>query len=256
MQLPARKFGFAITTPRTIRRFHAAGVEVHAWTINDPTQMRELLDAGIDGLVTDRADLALSSCSSPAAPSWRPLPSVPITCECSENGRFPGIFTATLSLYLSWRYRPTRPGWASRRHVYVQRRGGHTMADRSLRGMRLGSQSLQSEEGVEFSPAEEGHVPHGRRHDLRGRVRRRRRGARDVGVPPHRPGGPPRRRRRRASSRSEQPRPRLPAPTGTCCSSAARAPSSKSCCRSASTYLRARRGEQKTQDGLSAVLGC
>ncbi|ROQ40902.1 RNA polymerase binding protein RbpA [Frondihabitans sp. PhB188] len=26
------------------------------------------------------------------------------------------------------------------------------MADRSLRGMRLGSQSLQSEEGVEFSP--------------------------------------------------------------------------------------------------------
>src|SRR6187402_2153414 len=31
-------------------------------------------------------------------------------------------------------------------------RGGHTMADRSLRGMRLGTQSLQSEEGVEFSP--------------------------------------------------------------------------------------------------------
>ena len=26
------------------------------------------------------------------------------------------------------------------------------MADRSLRGMRLGSQSFQSEEGVEFSP--------------------------------------------------------------------------------------------------------
>ena len=26
------------------------------------------------------------------------------------------------------------------------------MADRSLRGMRLGSQSLQSEEGVEFAP--------------------------------------------------------------------------------------------------------
>jgi hypothetical protein len=27
---------------------------------------------------------------------------------------------------------------------------GHTMAERNLRGMRLGSQSLQSEEGVEF----------------------------------------------------------------------------------------------------------
>src|SRR5690606_17832386 len=31
-------------------------------------------------------------------------------------------------------------------------RRDHTMADRSLRGMRLGSQSLQSEEGVVFSP--------------------------------------------------------------------------------------------------------
>jgi hypothetical protein len=34
--------------------------------------------------------------------------------------------------------------------LYLQQ-GGHTMADRSLRGMRLGSQSLQSEEGVEFA---------------------------------------------------------------------------------------------------------
>ena len=30
------------------------------------------------------------------------------------------------------------------------------MADRSLRGMRLGAQSLQSEEGVEFSPRKRG----------------------------------------------------------------------------------------------------
>jgi hypothetical protein len=42
-----------------------------------------------------------------------------------------GMRPATLSLYLQ--------------------QGGHTMADRSLRGMRLGSQSLQSEEGVEFA---------------------------------------------------------------------------------------------------------
>lgn len=59
VQLPSRKFGFAITTPRTIRRFQAAGVEVHAWTINDPKEMRALLKAGIDGLVTDRSDLAV-----------------------------------------------------------------------------------------------------------------------------------------------------------------------------------------------------
>lgn len=36
-------------------------------------------------------------------------------------------------------------------HITTQNQEeGHTMAERNLRGMRLGSQSLQSEEGVEF----------------------------------------------------------------------------------------------------------
>ncbi len=59
VQLPTRVAGAPITTPRAIRNFHAAGVEVHIWTINDPTEMVRLLDAGVDGIVTDRADLAL-----------------------------------------------------------------------------------------------------------------------------------------------------------------------------------------------------
>src|SRR5690606_29025143 len=35
---------------------------------------------------------------------------------------------------------------------FRRRKVGAAMADRSLRGMRLGTQSMQSEEGVEFSP--------------------------------------------------------------------------------------------------------
>ena len=59
VQVPEKAIGLTITTRRMIRRLHSAGVEVHIWTVNDPVRMRELLDLGVDGLVTDRADLAL-----------------------------------------------------------------------------------------------------------------------------------------------------------------------------------------------------
>lgn len=59
VQFPTRLLGMPTMTPRTIAAYHAAGVEVHVWTINDPAEMTALLDLGVDGLVTDRADLAL-----------------------------------------------------------------------------------------------------------------------------------------------------------------------------------------------------
>lgn len=59
LQLPERWNGLHVVTPRLIRVAHAARVEVHVWTVNDPDDMRRLLDLGVDGIVTDRADLAL-----------------------------------------------------------------------------------------------------------------------------------------------------------------------------------------------------
>lgn len=59
VQVPQRAFGMAITTRRMVRRLHEVGVEVHVWTINDVQVMTRLLDVGVDGLVTDRADLAI-----------------------------------------------------------------------------------------------------------------------------------------------------------------------------------------------------
>lgn len=58
VQVPERALGLTVVTPRTVRLFHLAAVEIHVWTINDPESMVRLLDLGVDGIVTDRSDLA------------------------------------------------------------------------------------------------------------------------------------------------------------------------------------------------------
>ncbi|HLS50017.1 MAG TPA: glycerophosphodiester phosphodiesterase [Actinomycetaceae bacterium] len=54
LQVPPSYRGRPVLTARLIELAHARGLHVHAWTIDDPTQMHELLDLGVDGLVTDR----------------------------------------------------------------------------------------------------------------------------------------------------------------------------------------------------------
>lgn len=59
VQVPEKALGLRVTTARMLRALHAAGIEMHVWTVNDPVRMDQLLDLGVDGIVTDRADLAL-----------------------------------------------------------------------------------------------------------------------------------------------------------------------------------------------------
>ena len=42
-----------------VREAHELGLQVLAWTVNDRSTMARLLDMGIDGLVTDRPDIAI-----------------------------------------------------------------------------------------------------------------------------------------------------------------------------------------------------
>jgi glycerophosphoryl diester phosphodiesterase len=56
-QIPVSRGPVKLATRSFIRRAQRANNEVHFWTINDPDQMKRLLELGADGIVSDRVDL-------------------------------------------------------------------------------------------------------------------------------------------------------------------------------------------------------
>jgi glycerophosphoryl diester phosphodiesterase len=56
-QVPWRFRGRQVLTGRHVRAAHRADRLVHVWTVNDAADMRALLDLGVDGLISDRADV-------------------------------------------------------------------------------------------------------------------------------------------------------------------------------------------------------
>lgn len=57
VQVPARLGRVAFIDARFLETAHDLGLPVHAWTVNDRAEMIRLLDLGVDGVMTDRADV-------------------------------------------------------------------------------------------------------------------------------------------------------------------------------------------------------
>lgn len=60
LQVPERAGRVPVVTERSVAAAHRAGLGVHVWTVNDAADMHRLLDEGVDGLITDRADILKS----------------------------------------------------------------------------------------------------------------------------------------------------------------------------------------------------
>jgi glycerophosphoryl diester phosphodiesterase len=56
-QVPAVHRKITVVTPRFVETAHRYGIAVHVWTIDEATEMRRLLEMGVDGIMTDRPSL-------------------------------------------------------------------------------------------------------------------------------------------------------------------------------------------------------
>ena len=56
-QIVVEAYADSILDPSLVATVHAAGGRVIVWTVDDRDQMKELLDLGVDGIMTDRPDL-------------------------------------------------------------------------------------------------------------------------------------------------------------------------------------------------------
>jgi glycerophosphoryl diester phosphodiesterase len=63
LQIPTKRYGIDFTHPRFLEQVLDSGVEIHFWTINEPSEMLELFSLGAHGIVTDRTDLAIKTFS-------------------------------------------------------------------------------------------------------------------------------------------------------------------------------------------------
>lgn len=53
----ARNPHFSMLTGPIISWYHSRGLRVNTWTVNEPAEMRRLVEAGVDGIITNKPDV-------------------------------------------------------------------------------------------------------------------------------------------------------------------------------------------------------
>jgi glycerophosphoryl diester phosphodiesterase len=57
-QVPETSGGTRVVSPRFVQLAHKSGIAVQVWTVDDAEDIRRLLDWGVDGIISDRPDVA------------------------------------------------------------------------------------------------------------------------------------------------------------------------------------------------------
>jgi len=60
LQIPPTYEGWKMVTPESVEFAHRFDLEVHVWTVNEEAEMNEMLDCGVDGLISDFPARALA----------------------------------------------------------------------------------------------------------------------------------------------------------------------------------------------------
>lgn len=61
LQVPPARGRLRVVTPRFVRQAHQEGALVQVWTVNTPVEVTRLLKMGVDGIISDRPDVAVAA---------------------------------------------------------------------------------------------------------------------------------------------------------------------------------------------------
>ncbi len=59
VQVPEQRGAIYVLTPRFVKAAQGRNMDVHVWTVNELEDMQRMLDAGVDGIITDYPDRLL-----------------------------------------------------------------------------------------------------------------------------------------------------------------------------------------------------